>query len=36
VKNSYGEGWGLGGYFHLEMGTNACKVNDDVTSIEIE
>jgi len=24
------------GYFYLEMGTNACFINDDVTSVNIE
>jgi len=26
LRNSWGEGWGENGYFRLEMGTNACRL----------
>jgi len=31
VRNSWNTSWGIKGYIHIEMGTNACGISDEAT-----
>lgn len=34
VRNSWNTDWGINGYMHLEMGSNACGVADEATLVQ--
>lgn len=35
VRNSWGTEWGIGGYIHVEYGTNACGIANDATFVTL-
>lgn len=36
VRNSWGTGWGINGYIHLEMGKDLCAITNDPTTVNFE
>jgi len=35
VRNSWNTDWGIDGYMHLEMGSNACGIADEATIVQV-
>lgn len=36
VRNSWGPGWGIRGYFLIQRGVNKCKIESYVSYVQVE